>query len=101
MEERFCPNCGSTDVEPDFSNAAYMAEAGGNPNEWNCNSCGYSGLMPQGNPEESSSSGKELEFEPREKYPRMDVSFGRGYLKYALYILVPLLVLYLLARFTG
>jgi rubredoxin len=100
-ENRFCPNCGSTNVEPDFSNSGFVGEAGGNPNSWECNSCSYTGIMPAGDPEEKSSSGEEIEFEPGVKYSREDVSLGRGYLKYVLYILLPLIVLYALARFTG
>ncbi len=95
MEERFCPNCGSQNVEPDTSNAAYVAEAGGNPNEWTCNDCGYTGLMPEGDPENAEGN---IDFEPDDDYQRVDISFGRGYLKYLLYVAIPLVILILLIR---
>lgn len=83
MERRFCPNCGSKSVEPDFSNSAYVGEAGGNPNDWSCEDCGYTGIMPEGNPESSG----ELKFEPGESYPREDTGFGPAYLRAVLVIL--------------
>jgi hypothetical protein len=74
MEEKFCPNCGSTHVEPDTSNRWATATFGGNPNEWYCRECEYSGLMPSVDPEEDSEEGsEEIDFEPREKYNRIDV----------------------------
>ncbi len=97
MEEeiRFCPNCGSTNVEPDTSNAAYVGEAGGNPNTWRCNDCEYTGIMPQ-NSQSGEDFDEEIDFEPPEKYPREDIGFGKAYLKYLLYIALPLLLIYLL-----
>jgi ribosomal protein S27AE len=74
MDERFCPNCGSTHVEPDTSNRWATATFGGNPNEWFCKECGYSGLMPSGDPEEDFEEGSEdINFEPDEKYNRIDI----------------------------
>ncbi len=93
-EKRFCPNCGSENVEPDTSNAAYVAEAGGNPNTWSCNECGYTGMMPEGEPEDIEA--EEIDFEPDEEYPQFDIGFGRAYLRYLLYIAIPVLGLYLL-----
>ncbi|PSG99563.1 MAG: hypothetical protein BRC28_03875 [Nanohaloarchaea archaeon SW_4_43_9] len=108
---RFCPNCGSTDVEPDTSNQAEISFSGGNPNKWKCNECGYTGLMPEGNPEEGfnleqdfegeeaedqESTEKGIEFEPDEEYPREYTGFGRGYLKFILYIFIPLTLIYLI-----
>ena len=98
---RFCPNCGSRWVEPDTSNRAEVYLSGGNPNKWQCNDCGYTGLMPEGDPEnsfeenENFSNDKELEFEPEEKYPRNDTGFGKAYLKYILYISLPATLLYI------
>jgi len=94
---RFCPNCGSTEVEPDTSNAAYVAEAGGNPNSWECNNCDYTGLMPEGSPQDRSES-EEIDFEPGENYSRHDTGFGKGYYRYILYVLVPLVLALLIAR---
>lgn len=97
-DRRFCPNCGSTWVEPDTSNRAEVAYSGGNPNKWQCNECGYTGLMPEGDPEQDfDEDGEEdIEFEPDEEYPREDTGFGRGYLKYLVYILLPAIALYII-----
>lgn len=99
QKKRFCPNCGSTWVEPDTSNRAEVYFSGGNPNKWQCNNCDYTGLMPEGDPdqdfnEESKRDEEDIEFEPEEEYPREDTEFGIGYLKYILYISLPLLLFY-------
>lgn len=73
MDERFCPNCGSTHVEPDTSNGWAMATFGGNPNQWMCRECDYTGFMPSGNPEEDFAKEEDIEFEPGEKYNRVDL----------------------------
>ncbi|MBN1860957.1 MAG: hypothetical protein JW840_05800 [Candidatus Thermoplasmatota archaeon] len=39
---RICPNCKSTDTQPDMSADSY---AKGLLNQWRCNSCGYTGLF--------------------------------------------------------
>lgn len=107
-DARFCPNCGSTHVEPDSSNSAEIAFSGGNPNKWSCRKCGYTGMMPEHaeaetgdevpesllNPEEDGEAEQEISFEPNEEYPREDLGFGRGYLKYLLYISLPAVVIY-------
>lgn len=97
MEERFCPNCGSTWVEPDTSNRAYVVYGGGG-NKWKCNDCDFVGWMPEGNPEEDfdEDMADKIKFEPDEKYPREDLDFGRGYLKWLIYIAIPLTALYIL-----
>ncbi|PSG98868.1 MAG: hypothetical protein BRC29_01945 [Nanohaloarchaea archaeon SW_7_43_1] len=106
---KFCPNCGSTDVEPDTSNRAEIYFSGGNPNKWKCNECGYTGLMPEGDPEkdfnlEQNFEGEEdqesvekgIKFEPNENYPREYTGFGKGYLKFVLYIFIPSTIIYLI-----
>lgn len=94
-ETRFCPNCGSTWVEPDTSNRAEVYFSGGNPNKWQCNECGYTGLMPEGDPEQDfDTSSEEIEFDPDEEYSREDTGFGKGYLKYLIYISLPTLLAY-------
>lgn len=93
---RFCPNCGSEWVEPDTSNRAEIYFSGGNPNKWKCNNCGYTGLMPEGDPEqdfEEDQGKKEIDFEPEDEYPREDTSFGPAYLKFVLYILLPFMLI--------
>ncbi len=91
-QQRFCPNCGSTNVEPDTTNAASIAAQGGNLNKWKCNECKFTGMMPEGEPEE------DMKFEPGEEYSREDTGFGRAYLKYLVYIALPFTVLYLYYR---
>ena len=91
---RFCPNCGSTDTEPDTSNRAEVFFSGGNPNKWLCNKCKYTGLMPEGNPEEMED--QEIEFESEEEYRQVDTGFGIGYLKFVIYILIPLTLIYMI-----
>lgn len=99
IQTRFCPNCGSTWVEPDTSNRAEVYFSGGNPNKWQCNDCGYTGLMPEGDPDQDFNENSEIEeedikFEPEEEYPRQDARFGIGYLKYLIYISLPVIILY-------
>lgn len=91
---KFCPNCGSTNVEPDTTNSAEIAFTGGNPNHWRCNNCDYTGIIPKGNPEEdiNKETSEEITFEPKENYQRVDLHFGKGYLKYLIYIALPLLL---------
>lgn len=95
-EKRFCPNCGSRDVKPDDSNAAYIGESGGNPNAWKCNSCDYTGIMPEGDPDKEAYGEQNIRFDPGEEYPREDISFGKGYAKYLIYIALPATILYAL-----
>lgn len=92
---RFCPNCGSTWVEPDTSNRAEVFFSGGNPNKWMCRECGYKGLMPEGDPDEDFDEefSEETDFRP-EKVEQVDTDFGIAYMKYVTYILIPLLALY-------
>jgi hypothetical protein len=74
MDKKFCPNCGSTHVEPDTSNQWATAVFGGNPNMWKCRECDYSGIMPSGNPEEEFEEGSDdIDFEPDEEYNRVDL----------------------------
>lgn len=98
-DKRFCPNCGSTWVEPDTSNRAEVAYSGGNPNKWQCKDCGYVGLMPEGDPKQdfekdAQYENEDIEFEPGDEYPRKDTDFGIGYLKYLVYVLLPVLLIY-------
>lgn len=53
--------------------------------------------MPEGDPEQDfDTESKWVEFNPDEEYPREDVGFGIGYLKYLIYIGLPLFLFYLL-----
>lgn len=52
-EKRFCPECGSRDVEPNNNSTNFAGEGIANVQEWECNNCGYVGVMPQGSPEEA------------------------------------------------
>ncbi|MFA5102688.1 MAG: hypothetical protein WC525_06000 [Candidatus Thermoplasmatota archaeon] len=39
---RVCPECNSTDTQPDLSAESY---AKGLLNQWKCNTCGYAGVV--------------------------------------------------------
>lgn len=96
-EIKFCPNCGSTNVEPDTSNRAEIFFSGGMPNKWRCNDCKYVGLMPEGDPDEDFDENFEenVEFGGSGEIERVDTGFGRGYLKYLIYVSLPVLLVYL------
>ena len=96
MDERFCPNCGSVHVEPDTSNGWAMATFGGNPNQWMCRDCDYTGFMPAGDPDKDFSEDEEIEFEPGEEYNRVDVEATPKFLIYFAATILILTVLYLL-----
>lgn len=94
-KKRFCPNCGSDWVEPDTSNRAEVYFSGGNPNKWKCRNCNYTGLMPEGDPEDNSSEHEnEIEFSPDQNVEKLDTGFGIAYAKYILYIVIPALLIY-------
>jgi len=83
MNQRFCPNCGSTHVEPDTSNGWAMATFGGNPNQWQCRECDYTGFMPTGDPEEEFNEKEEdISFEPDEEYNRVDLEATPKFVTY-------------------
>ena len=95
MEQRFCPNCGSTSVEPDQRKTNMLGEIIANPNKWYCRECNYTGLMPEGNPEDYEEDIKDLEFDENEQ-PDIDTDLGRGYTKYVLYVVLPITIIYLI-----
>lgn len=97
MEQRFCPNCGSTNVEPDQRKTNMLGEMIANPDKWVCNECNYTGLMPVGSPEDYEEDIQNIEFDEIEQ-PAIDTSFGIGYTKYVIYISIPLTVLYIIIR---
>lgn len=88
-EHRFCPNCGSNEVEPDFRRTNVLGEMMFNQNKWLCNDCGYAGIMPTGEPPEDT------EFDGEEEYPLVDSDAGRAYAKYFLYIFVPVMAFWI------
>ena len=96
---RFCPNCGSTNVEFDTDHTNVIGEMIANQNKWLCNECGYRGLMPEGNPEEYEEDieNEEITFEPEEQ-ETVDANLGTAYFKYFMYISLPITVLYILFR---
>lgn len=98
---KFCPQCGSTNVEPDTTNSAEIAFSGGNPNHWRCNECDYTGIMPEGDPEEDfdKESADDITFDLEDDYQRVDLHFGKGYLKYLIYITLPLLLAIFILQF--
>jgi ribosomal protein S27AE len=99
-EIRFCPNCGSTDVEPDSSHTNQLGEIIANPDKWICNQCDYRGLMPKGDPEEYQESPNEMDFEPR-KQQKIDTDLGKGEFNFFIYFSLPLILLILLVVLAG
>lgn len=100
QNQRFCPNCGSENVEPDTRRTNVLGEMIFNDNKWLCNECGYTGLMPTGDPEEDfDEEESRTEFEEADGVgdeEGVDTDAGKGYLKYELYVLIPLTVLYII-----
>ena len=104
-DQRFCPDCGSENVEPDFRRTNVLGEMIFNQNKWVCNECGYTGIMPSGDPEdyeiedeetgEQKEEHQKIEFEEK-NHDNIDKEAGKAYFKYFLYILLPLTILYIL-----
>ena len=99
---RFCPNCGSTNVEFDTDHTNVLGELISNQNQWVCNECGYRGLMPEGDPEEFEESlegeeGERIEFD-RVEQDSVDTALGSAYFKYFMYISTPITIIYILLR---
>jgi predicted nucleic-acid-binding Zn-ribbon protein len=93
-EKRFCPNCGSKEVEPDERHTNNLGEVIFDLNKWMCNDCGYTGIMPL----EDNECRNDIDFEPVEQ-GEIDASAGRGLLKYYSKIMIPsLIVAYLIFR---
>jgi len=88
-DSRFCPNCGSSNVEPDFRRTNVLGDMMFNQNKWVCNECDYAGIMPSGEPDEDT------EFEQIDQ-ETVDKSAGRAYFDYIVYILIPLTLLYII-----
>jgi len=101
QNQKFCPNCGSTNVEFDTDHTNVIGEIIANQNQWLCNECGYRGLMPEGDPEEFEKGleeeNVEVEFDPVEQ-ETVDKSLGSAYFKYFIYISLPITLLYILFR---
>lgn len=89
QNQRFCPNCGSENVEPDFRRTNVLGEMMFNQNKWVCNECDYAGIMPSGEPD------KDTEFDETEQ-ETVDKSAGKAYSKYLLHVFIPLTLLYIL-----
>lgn len=99
---RFCPNCGSTNVEFDTDHTNVIGEIIANQNQWLCNECGYRGLMPTGDPEEfeeglEEDEGEKIEFDPVEQ-DTVDTKLGKAYFKYVIYISIPASIIYLIFK---
>lgn len=94
-EQRFCPDCGSEDVEPDFRRTNVLGEMMFNANKWICNECGYAGLMPSGEASET----EDLEFDEGSEHELVDGSAGKAYSIYFVYLFVPATVLFVLYIF--
>ena len=92
-DRRFCPNCGSRNVEPDFRHTNVLGEMIADQNKWVCGECDYSGWMPAG--EKENDAGEEIEFE-QEEQPKIDTDFGTAYFRYFIYISAPFLAGFIL-----
>lgn len=98
MKQRFCPNCGSSDVGPDTSHTNVLGEMMFDNNKWLCNECGYRGIMPEApedKEEEVEYRQDDIEFEKKDQ-ETVDKNAGIAYFKYVFYIILPLTVLYVL-----
>ncbi|MFB6145080.1 MAG: hypothetical protein ABEJ99_01080 [Candidatus Nanohaloarchaea archaeon] len=111
---RFCPNCGSTDVEPDTEHTNQLGEMIFNQNKWVCHDCEYRGIMPHLSEKDSSDKqpesllqpesdaedfdkefSEEVTFTPKEQ-EKIDTDAGRGYARYIIYIAIPAVLIYAL-----
>ncbi len=95
QDKRFCPNCGTTNVEPDFRRTNVLGEMLFDQNKWLCNECGYTGIMPAG----EASEDIEFDEEEAEDPEVIDTSAGKAYAKYIVYVVIPaslVFVMYLL-----
>lgn len=91
MEKRFCPDCGSENVEPDFRRTNVIGEMMFNTNKWLCNECSYTGFMPSGEASE------EMDFkETSGNNELVDGDAGKAYLDYMIYIFLPATFIYVL-----
>ena len=86
-EKKFCPNCGSSQVEPETENVAYIDM--GNFNDWRCENCDYTGPMPEGE------SKQDIEFDSSDEYSHFNTNYAVAELKVFLYIGLPLTLLYI------
>ncbi len=91
-----CPKCGSTDIKAE-TNPAY-AITGLVLNFKQCCNCGHHG---QFFPEELRTEVRKSPKKPKDVKGKnlVEVSFGRGYMKYLLYIAIPLTILAFLITF--
>ncbi len=90
-----CPKCGSTDIKAE-TNPAY-AITGLVLNFKQCMNCGHHGqFFPEELRTEVRKTPKKREHVKGKTM--VEVSFGRGYMKYLLYILIPLFLIFLLLR---
>lgn len=101
QNQRFCPNCGSTNVEFDTDHTNVIGDIIANQNKWLCNECGYRGLVPEGDPEEFEEGLEEegdVKFQPVKQDRSIDTDLGRGEWKYLVYVTLPVLALYLIFK---
>jgi len=92
QNQRFCPNCGTNNVEFDMSHTNVLGDLIANLNKWKCNECDYRGPMPSGSPEDQEEAFKEMEFDPVEQR-KIDTDLGEGELSVTLYIMIPAIAL--------
>lgn len=85
MSKIFCPNCGSKDVSADIE-SVFMKKV--NPGIHKCESCGYEGFMPEGDPKNF-----EFDTEEPETYTEDTNSFNPKHAVGLILIIIGLLLL--------
>ena len=88
MAKRFCPNCGGKDIKPDMSGTTSFSH--GNITDWICNNCGYTGVMPTGEPDEDFEFDEPEPVEEAEDQPSI-----KNYILFILLFVLTLTLLYL------
>ncbi len=81
---RNCPNCGSKDIKPDTTGTSVFSH--GNINDWICNNCGYTGIMPEGEINE------DIEFDYEEK----ETEYSENHSNISVYLTLIIIILMIL-----
>ncbi|QGA80781.1 hypothetical protein [Candidatus Nanohalobium constans] len=96
-EIRFCPNCGSTKVEPDSSRTNMIGGIISKSDQWLCRECEYRGMIPKSAPEKIKENSGEIKFENTSN-SEIEASTSRAYFRYFLYVGLPLSLVYLITK---
>jgi len=74
-----------------------LGEIKSTPDKWLCNNCNCTGLISKGSPEDYEEEVQEMELKENEQ-SSIDTDLGKAYLKYVIYISIPLTILYIIAN---